>query len=188
MVRVGWALAALSAAALGCGGGGSERAPLVTQSVPEDTGGVPPLVTTGGGGHEGCGGEVTVRLRGVGAGALGTFQLSLGPVEARAAVPLTLADALPPGPIDLVLDHAYRLGIVTPPAGASSVHVTVPLVAASAALAPVDVCTAPIEFTFDPSRVDPDRCHVVVELDLGRSIQADAPGGVALLPQFTVRY
>jgi len=191
MARVGWALAAFLAATLvACGGSdGTQRDGV--HDGPGDSGGgpPPPAPPIGGAEGEGCGGEVTLRLRGVAAGDLAAFALTLGSVEASAGAPLPLAQPLPPGAIDLVRDHAYRLGVVTPPAGASAVQVTVPVVAASAAgLDGIDVCTPPITFAFDPSRVDPSRCHAVVELDLARSLQAGAPGGAALLPHFTVRY
>ena len=97
-------------------------------------------------------------------------------------------------PADLAQPQAYRLGIVAPPGGATAATAVLPISAAHAAgtlvTGDLDVCTGPIEFTFDPARVDPRRCHVVVELDVARSVQPalGAGGSPFLLPQFKVVY
>jgi hypothetical protein len=141
-----------------------------------------------------CGGHVTVRLLGTNAGT-GISALSVEPgaleVTSGSALVVTGATA---GALDLVQAQAYRLGIVTPPAGATAATAVFPITAAhvagTALTGDLEVCTAPVEFTFDPARVRPPACHVVVELDLARSVHPAlcAGGSPFLLPQFRVVY
>lgn len=164
-----WALVLSSA--VGCGGSDSTGTRI-------DPGEGPP-----------CGGLVTLRLHGVDAGALTGFALETGAITADAGGALPVEQAAT-GPFELVSDDAFKLGVIAPPAGAGTVSVSLPLVAAtvSGGTAPgaLSTCTPPIEFAFDPAKVDPLRCHVVVELSAARSVVAGASPFV--LPQFKIRY
>jgi hypothetical protein len=196
--------AALGAVLLACGssekGSGSK-----TTAGPEDvpTVAVPTGDGTGdGGGGDGgttadptCNGDVTLRLlgRNVGVG-VSALRIQTGALQVTAGAPLVVNGA-DTGPLDLALEHAHRLGIVSPPAAARAVKAVLPIsaaqVAGTALTGDLDVCTtSPIEFTFDPGLVRPPACHVVVELDVARSVQAALGDGGSpfLLPQFKVVY
>lgn len=142
----------------------------------------------------GCDGHVTVRLLGTNVGVdLTALHVEPGPLQVTSGAALVVTGATA-GALDLAQPQAYRLGIVAPPGGATAATAVLPISAAHAAgtlvTGDLDVCTGPIEFTFDPARVDPRRCHVVVELDVARSVQPalGAGGSPFLLPQFKVVY
>jgi hypothetical protein len=135
-----------------------------------------------------------VRLLGVAPGTISAASVETSALQvATSGGPLTVASPAKE-PFDLVLPWAYRLGIVLPPKDATRVSVSFGITAASvttpAGTTALDVCTAPITFDFDPARVNPANCHVVVELDLARSmLPPPVQGGSAfLLPQFKVVY
>jgi hypothetical protein len=137
---------------------------------------------------------VTVRLLGTNAGiGISALEVEPGPLEVTSGATLVVTGATA-GALDLAQPQAYRLGIVTPPAGATAATAVIRISAAHVAgtllTGDLDVCTGPIAFTFDPARVDPRRCHVVVELDVARSVQPalGAGGSPFLLPQFKVVY
>jgi hypothetical protein len=200
--------AALVAVSLACGssedGGGS-----MTTAGPEDGATVPAPAGDGtengggdggGGGDAGtanptCDGNVTLRLlgRNVGVG-VSALRIQTGALQVTSGASLVVTGAAA-GPFDLALEHAHRLGIVSPPAAARVVKAVLPIsaahVAGSTLTGDLDVCTTgPIEFTFDPGRVRPPACHVVVELDVARSVQGALGDGGSpfLLPQFKVVY
>jgi hypothetical protein len=206
--------AALGAVLLACGsngdGAGSQltTGPTVIPDEPAPTGdgiGDGGGTETGGGAGEeggdetgttepGCDGHVTVRLLGTNVGVdLSALHVEPGALQVTSGAALVVTGATA-GALDLAQPQAYRLGIVTPPDGATAATAVLPISAAHAAgtlvTGDLDVCTGPIEFTFDPARVDPRRCHVVVELDVARSVQPalGAGGSPFLLPQFKVVY
>lgn len=158
------------------------------EAAPEEGGSEP--VTT----DPGCNGSVTVRLLGTNPGLEPTaLHVEPGALQVASGAALVVTGATA-GALDLAQPQAYRLGIVRPPDGATIATAVLPILAAHVAgtlvTGDLDVCTGPIAFTFDPARVDPRRCHVVVELDVARSVQpALAAGGSPfLLPQFRVVY
>jgi hypothetical protein len=198
--------AALGAVLLACGSSDKEGGSKTTAG-PEDVPAV--AVPTGGGTGDGgdgggdggttadptCNGSVTLRLlgRNVGVG-VSALRIQTGALQVTSGAPLAVDGAVA-GPLDLALEHAHRLGIVTPPDAARAVKAVLPIsaaqVAGTALTGDLDVCTtSPIEFTFDPGRVRPPACHVVVELDVARSVQGALGdgGGPFLLPQFKVVY
>jgi hypothetical protein len=133
---------------------------------------------------------VTVRLRGVDEGALGTFDVDLASLDVTVkGAPLaprwTAAGTLP-----LVGADSYRLAIVDGTPG-DTTEVTLGLGRVHACDATgchdLDLCTAPISFRFETDKVSPDRCHVVLHLDLAKSVQPLAEGA-AFLPRFSVHY
>ncbi len=137
---------------------------------------------------------MTVRLLGRNAGTdISVFSVEPGALEVTSGSALAVTGATA-GALDLVQANAYQLGMVTAPAGAIAATAVFPISAAhvtgTALTGDLDVCTAPIEFTFDPTRVRLPDCHVVVELDLARSVQPAlcAGGSPFLLPQFRVVY
>lgn len=169
--------------------GGFEDVPTVVVPGGDGTG-------DGGGGDTGtCNGNVTLRLLGKNVGVgVSALRLQPGTLQVTAGAPLVVNGAAA-GPLDLALEQAHRLGIVSPPAAARAVKAVLPITAAQVAGAALtgdlDVCTTgPIEFTFDPGLVRPPGCHVVVELDVARSVEpALGDGGSPfLLPQFKVVY
>jgi hypothetical protein len=71
--------------------------------------------------------------------------------------------------------------------------VSLPIVSARAEGGPIagdlEVCTSPLQFGYAPGQIDPARCAVFVDLDLGRSLQPESPAwNAAFLPQFAVRF
>lgn len=179
--------AGMTAMLLACGSGGDDD--TSTRLVSADPG-LPPEVKVEP--EPPCGGFVTLRLRGTNLGSLSALTVETGALAVTAGEPLEVLQQRTL-PVELFADGgAPRLGVVRPPAGL--VTVSIPIVSATAAgeqvQGPLDACVAPLEFTFDPARVDPARCHVVVELDVARSaLPAATEGGSAfLLPQLKVVY
>lgn len=192
-MRYGWAWAlALASMLVACGDGGDAVGSGSGGTPGDPPSGDPPGGGGGGGGGGDpalpCSGLVMIRLRGSDPGALTGLRLGTGVLAASADGALVVSRP-GSGSYELVGTDAHPLGQVAP-AGAGSVDVRLPLVSASAAWGgageDVTVCTPPLEFTFRPAAVDPERCHVVVELDLSRSVLRGATA--TLLPQFKVVY
>ncbi|HET8541770.1 MAG TPA: hypothetical protein VFL83_17965 [Anaeromyxobacter sp.] len=189
-------VAAAAALALACG---SDRR---ASTVQDDGGGTPGGGNPGGGNPGGgpgggaapCDGKVTLRIRGVDPGPLTAFQLAISgasfSVDGAAAVPGVGART-----VDLLLDHAWPLGTVSYPEGATAIVATVGLAVGHATTAIGDVtfgaCIAPLRIPIDLSNVAADRCHAVIHLDLAASVVASAgagAGGAAFLPNLTLFY
>ncbi len=180
-------LAAAAALALACGS--SSRTPSVTgndgPADPGDGGVVQPPPRA-------CGGQVTVRLRGVNPGPVTAFHLGVAgasfTVDGGPAIPGLGAQTL-----DLLTDQAWRLGNVPYPEGASVVVATVTLAGGdgTTGAGPVSfgACLAPLVVPIDLSNVDPVRCHAVIHLDLAASVVALAgagASGTAFVPNFAL--
>jgi hypothetical protein len=86
---------------------------------------------------------------------------------------------------------AYRMAVLSTPPGDQPVAVYMYLAGGQVCegdrCSEVEPCGAPLITTFDPAKVRADNCHVVVELDLARSIQA-GPRGLATLLQYRLHY
>lgn len=50
-----------------------------------------------------------------------------------------------------------------------------------------DLCSGPLSFRFDAGKISPESCHVVLILDLAKSIAA-GPSGPVFLPSFSIHY
>lgn len=140
-----------------------------------------------------CPDGVQIMVRGTDAGAFEHFFVTAAGLEvstgAGATIPVTLEAA---GPLDLTTsNHAFAVGTAAIPAGTSAIVATLPFATVQANLASgsalLDLCTAPLRIAFSAGQVDPTRCHVVVHLDLARSVGMQGSGG-AFLPNFTVRF
>jgi hypothetical protein len=114
-------------------------------------------------------------VRGARPGLVSSFQLAIGSAS-----------------VDLVAGDAFRVGSVTLPArgpATATLALGAGRVVGGELGGPVAACAAPLAFTFDPTDVDPVRCRVVVELDLGRSLVRDpATGALLLVPQSTLHF
>jgi hypothetical protein len=140
-----------------------------------------------------CPDGVQIMIRGTDAGAFEHFFVTAPGLEvsagAGAAIPVALDAG---GPLDLTTsDHAFAVGTAAIPAGTSRIVATLPFATVQANLASgsalLDLCTAPLRIVFSADQVDPTRCHVVVHLDLARSVGTQGSGG-AFLPNFTVQF
>ncbi|HET8538903.1 MAG TPA: hypothetical protein VFL83_03420 [Anaeromyxobacter sp.] len=181
-------LAAIAAFAIACGRDGDVTRRDVREPPADDGGDGAP----GGGDPQGpaCRGLVTVRLRGVDQGALATFDVALAALDVEAN-----GATLPPrwsasGTLALAGVESRKLAVLASTPG-ETVEVTLRLAGIHACdgarCLDLDLCTAPISFRFDPDRVSPERCHVVLHLDLADSVQP-LGDGVAFLPRFSVHY
>lgn len=185
-------LAAAAALALACGSDRGSPSVIVNDGAPVDP---------GGGGDPGggiatrpCNGQVTLRLLGVNPGPLTAFHLAVsGASFARdGAAPV---DGLGAQTLDLLSAHAWRLGTFSYPEGAMAALATVELAGGHATTAGGEVafgqCLAPLRIPIDLSNVHPDRCHVVIHLDLSRSVMASAgtgAGGLTFMPNLALFY
>lgn len=138
-----------------------------------------------------CEGLVTLRLRGANAGAIETFDVQMGGLDFRTpGAVLSSAGGAPPA-LSLAGVESQRLVVLRVPA-AGTVEATLRPSRVHACAASrcqdLDLCTAPIDFRFDLEKVNPERCHVVLQLDLARSLQPLPGGDAAFLPQLSVHY
>jgi hypothetical protein len=139
-----------------------------------------------------CPDGVRIMIRGTNAAAFQHFYVTAAGLEVGSggtAIPVALDAG---GPLDLTAaDNAFAIGTAAIPAGTSPIVATLPLATVQANLpggrALLDLCTAPLRITFSADQVDATRCHVVVHLDLARSVGAQGSGG-AFLPNFTVKF
>jgi hypothetical protein len=150
--------------------------------------------TGGGGALAGCPDGVTLRVAGVDPGAVTSLALSVGGVDAayeEGGLPISVT-GLDASPHDLLAASSSAIGVLH--LGAQLwpyARISLTFSGGSAVLGEacgdLDLCTGPLTFHLDPGLVKPDRCHVVVTLDVGRSVAATA-GGLVFLPQFRVVY
>jgi hypothetical protein len=93
---------------------------------------------------------------------------------------------------DLAAGDGFRVGDVPLPASGpvtAAVAIESARVTGGTMSGDVDVCAAPLSFTFDADDVDAARCHVVIQLDLTRSLRRDpATGALLLIPQASLRF
>ncbi len=182
-MRTGLRVVAIAAFAIACGRNGSGNGERAS---------APPDGATGGGGATGpaCDGYVTVRLRGVDPGALGTFDVDLAAIEATVDGAPIAPHWSAWGPLSVAGVESNRLAVLRSTPG-ETVDFTVRLervhVCDATRCADVDLCTAPLAFRFDTDKVSPERCHVVLHLDLARSVEPN-DGGLAFLPTYSVHY
>lgn len=138
----------------------------------------------------GCGGGVTIRLRGADGDGSGDRAIEVGAMTVRAdGAPVEVRGGTT-GMLDVTRDHAYDLGMVSLPENVSRVEVRVPVLGGRVGDDDADACTGPIDFGFDPAKVAPTRCHVVVQLDpwsFSALATASDPTPV-IVPSFTIRY
>ncbi len=175
--------AALAAIVAACGQGSRTQREL--QSVPP--------VQGGGNGQPAaapCTGGVTVHLDGIDPGDVTSLEVGVASVAFTGAGFLPLqADSTASGALDVAAACQDLAVLALPQAG--PVHGTISLGTTHACVGgscfDLDACTKPIAFQFDPAKVSPERCDVVVSLDLARSVYA--AGDVrAFLPHFLVHY
>lgn len=185
MRRWVWLAAAL---ALGCGSGsGTDRGGVVIEPPPP-----PPPPPPNDDDNDldwgPCEGLVTIRLKGVGApaGWLRADVASVAFTHGGHALASTLVET---GPVTFPAAGAARVAVV-PALGldgavTTAIALDAPSWCTASGCVPLEGCTAPLAFTFHPAKVSPDRCHVVVHLDVGASV---VPASAAFLPRYTVHY
>jgi hypothetical protein len=146
-----------------------------------------------------CPNGVTVRLIGTNQGNVSALRMFPGQVGVSCApaapVCVMLRTAPLTKPFDLSSDAVVSdLGAFSyPPAGLPpnlgpvdlTVHFGPGDGTAGGSFGLVDQCIDPIHVTFDPGRVNRDRCSVTILLDVGRSLVPTA-NGFTFLPQFRV--
>ena len=140
--------------------------------------------------------DVTIRIEGTQHGGVTAFSLVLGGATAiRASDGTTLpVTGAPVGTsLDLSSDAAAPvLGKFPLHDGDDAFGVSLTFTAGAVELSgggagPLGLCTTPLAFHFDRARLSPERCQVLVLLDLGRSAVPDGTA-VAFIPQFRVVY
>jgi hypothetical protein len=183
-------VAALAAAVTACGQGRTDA--VAHQQVPPAQGG------TASASGPPCGGLVTVRVDGVDPGQVTALQLAVTGVSFATDIGpgKAVGDPLAPertasGTLD-VAAACQELAVLKPPQGSGIVQGTVMLgtthVCVAGSCFDEDACEfRPLRFQFDPAKVSPDRCEVVVRFDLARSAYT-AGGAQAFLPNFSVHY
>jgi hypothetical protein len=174
-----WSLVVATALALcACGRGGGATAGASTVAGPDAAGDCE---------------HVTIRLLGTNPRDVSSLRLGVESVTAACAGErVEVVDAPCGRTLDLSSDAtAYDLGRL--PFRRDGAHVTVAVhVAGGSACKEGQVgdlggCLAPITFELDPARVDHDRCHALILLDVGRSVANDG-AGLVLLPNLRVFY
>ncbi len=176
-----WRWCALSLALLvACGSGAGHSGGAAADGSNGSTGSPPPSpgspasASTPSAAPERCNGTASVRLKGVRPGLVSSATIGLGSFSG-----------------DLVAGD-LALGSIALP-GSGQVTLTLPIdsmkVTNGQGTREVTTCAAPLAFTFDAADVDPLRCHIVIELDLGRSLRPDPETGAPLLvPQSSLHF
>ncbi|HET8541771.1 MAG TPA: hypothetical protein VFL83_17970 [Anaeromyxobacter sp.] len=130
-----------------------------------------------------------MKLRGSRPGIVSSFTVRLGPLRASAGT-VGVSDAGLRS-ADLVAADSVLLGTITLAGGGPvsvSFDVTSAHVTGTGLSGEIAAC-APVKLSFTPAQVRSGTCHVVVDLDLGRSVQRDPVTGAAfILPHHTVRF
>lgn len=130
-----------------------------------------------------CDGLVTVRLEGSGVPAGQTVRLGVSRVTVIADGALVESRFAATGDVVFPVAGAYRLAVVRAPPHEASVTVlfTGGQVCDGGGCKAIASCGAPLVAVFDGARVRAGVCHVVLDLDLGRSILPAGDGFATLL-------
>lgn len=179
-------LGVLALGACGRGGGGGTNG-AVSSKIPD---GAPPPVE---GTKDGCAcpDGVRIRLLGTTPRDVSSLQLHLGGMAAgcEQGGPIAVS-SLATAMLDLSTDAVgHDVGVIHLPKDGGPVTVNLSFSEGTATLGELhgglDVCSGPIAFSFDPSRVSRDRCLVMVLLDVGRSV-VPTSSGLSFLPQLRI--
>ena len=178
------ALAIGAALAVGCGSGSPAGSSLTTTGAEGST-------TGGGGGNNNsvpCNGKLAVRLAGVNAGATQELDLRLAGVALQGRTGALTPEFTRSGVLSMPGDD--RLAMLKMPTG--EVDVTVRLdhvgLCAGGTCTDLTLCASPIQFQFDAAKVSPNRCHVVLHLDVANSVQSGPNGALVFQPRLSVHY
>ncbi len=139
-----------------------------------------------------CDGRVTVRILGVNPAPFDAFAVDVGAFACDGAA--LVSRPIDGTTVDLEATGAPRLGVVRPAAPGTPFRCTLALAGGAAhrrdgSGAMLDGANAPLVFTVDPSRVDPTRCHAVLQLDLdGSVVPVRGWRGSAIAPRFSLHY
>jgi hypothetical protein len=127
-----------------------------------------------------CGGSASLWIAGAHTGLVSSFRIGV-----RAA-------GAPGTAFDLAAGDRFRVGDVPLPASGpvtATIAIESARVAGGSFSGDVEVCAGPLAFTFHAGDVDAERCHVVIRLDLTRSLVRDpSTGALLLVPQATLRF
>ena len=190
--------------ALACGRG----EPAGTSRPQAGAGGTGPSSNDGGGGSPGtaggggspstgggsnaavpCNGTLILRIAVNDLGSLQSLDLGLAGITLQGTSGALAADFTRTGQISLPAMND-RLAVLKMPTG--DVDVAVQLDTARACSGPrctdLDLCTSPLAFHLDVSKVSMQRCQVVLLLDVANSLQSGPDGSLHFLPRYSVHY
>ncbi|WP_242338898.1 MULTISPECIES: hypothetical protein [Anaeromyxobacter] len=127
-----------------------------------------------------CGGAASLWIAAAHTGLVASFRVGVRAAGAPAAA------------FDLAAGDGFRVGDVPLPASGpvtATLAIESARVAGGALSGELDVCAAPLSFTFDADEVDAGRCRLVIQLDLARSLQRDpSTGALLLVPQASLHF
>src|SRR5437868_3302331 len=163
------------------GGGGSP-------STDNGGGGSP---STGGGSNAAvpCNGNLILRIAANDLGSLQSLDLGLAGIALQGTSGAIAADFTRTGQISLPAIND-RLAVLKMPTGDVDVAVQLDTAHAcsGARCTDLDLCTSPLAFHLDVSKVSMQRCQVVLLLDVANSLQSGPDGSLHFLPRYSVHY
>src|SRR5438874_1143630 len=163
------------------GGGGS----------PGTAGGGGGSPSTGGGSNAAvpCNGTLILRIAVNDLGSLQSLDLGLAGITLQGTSGALTPDFTRTGQISLPAMND-RLAVLKMPTGDVDVAVQLDTARActGARCTDLDLCTSPLAFHLDVSKVSMQRCQVVLLLDVANSLQSGPGGSVHFLPRYSVHY
>ena len=190
--------------ALACGRG----EPAGTSRPQAGAGGTGPSSNDGGGGSPGtaggggspstgggsnaavpCNGNLILRIAANDLGSLQSLDLGLAGIALQGPSGALTPDFTRTGQISLPAMND-RLAVLKMPTGDVDVAVQLDTAHAcsGARCTDLDLCTSPLAFHLDVSKVSMQRCQVVLLLDVANSLQSGPGGSVHFLPRYSVHY
>jgi hypothetical protein len=184
MDRWAWAVAAALLAA--CGNGPAHSAAGRTDGGNGNDG-----VPGPGSGTAPCNGQFTVFVAATDPGDVQQLDLLPAGVDLAGSGGAIQPTFVATNVVSFPAPGAFQIAVAPVPAGGGTVDVAIRLanvnVTEGGSTTSVDLCSAPLSFRFDTSRISPTSCHVVAILDLARSVAA-GPSGPVFLPNYTIHY
>src|SRR5438309_3679030 len=173
------------------GGGGSPNTDNGAGGAPGTAGGGGGSPSTGGGSNAAvpCNGTLILRIAVNDLGSLQSLDLGLAGITLQGTSGALAADFTRTGQISLPAMND-RLAVLKMPTGDVDVAVQLDTAHAcsGARCTDLDLCTSPLAFHLDVSKVSMQRCQDVLLLDVANSLQSGPGGSLHFLPRYSVHY
>jgi len=173
------------------GGGGSPNTDNGAGGSPGTSGGGGGSPSTGGGSNAAvpCNGNLILRIAANDLGSLQSLDLGLAGIALQGPSGALTPDFTRTGQISLPAIYD-RLAVLKMPTGDVDVAVQLDTAHActGARCTDLDLCTSPLAFHLDVSKVSMQRCQVVLLLDVANSLQSGPGGSLHFLPRCSVHY